>query len=407
MSCEGWKTFKLSQVGNIVTGKTPRTSIIENYGDNIPFLTPSDDLSVKHIRHTSRKLSYLGLSEVRNCLLPPNSICVSCIGSDLGKVTITTSNTVTNQQINSIIPSDKFDPDFIYYALVLLGKQLKYLSKTSTAVPIINKSDFSNNSIFAPLDKTHQKKISAVLSSLDDKIELNNQINANLEQQAQAIFKSWFIDFEPFKNGEFVESELGLIPKGWNVGKLSDIGDIVGGSTPSKSNESYFTNKGISWITPKDLSNNKSKFIAKGEVDITTEGLKNSSAKLMPQGSILYSSRAPIGYIAIAKNDICTNQGFKSIVPSQNIGTEFIYYYLKEKTIDIESQASGSTFKEISGTFMKNYPVIIPDATTLTRFNLICSSFFSQQEKNEEENYHLSKLRDFLLPKLMSGEIEI
>ena len=206
----------ISDLGRIVTGKTPRTSISENYGGHIPFLTPSDDLSGKYAYKTSKTLSELGLKEVKKCLLPPNSICVSCIGSDLGKVIITNKPTVTNQQFNSIIPNEENNADFVYYLMSVVGKHLNFLSKTSTAVPIINKSSFSDFEIEIPsLDD--QIRIATVLSSLDDKIECNRQINDNLQQQADALFKSWFVDFEPFKNGEFEESGLGFIPKGWNV----------------------------------------------------------------------------------------------------------------------------------------------------------------------------------------------
>lgn len=139
-----WKSVKVGDLGAIITGKTPRTAIQENYGGRISFLTPSDDLSVKHVCSTGKTLTERGLGEVRKCLIPKNSICVSCIGSDLGKVVLTTEPTITNQQINSIVPNDECDSDFIYYAMLLLGKELNFISKTSTAVPIVNKSSFSN-----------------------------------------------------------------------------------------------------------------------------------------------------------------------------------------------------------------------------------------------------------------------
>ena len=205
------KKIHISDIGKVVTGKTPRTSVGENYGGNIPFLTPSDDLSYKSAPKTTKTLTEQGLEEVKNCLLPPHSVCVSCIGSDLGKVVITLEPTVTNQQFNSIIPNKNFNADFVYYLMTLVGRELNYLSKTSTAVPIINKSSFSNYEVEVPNLET-QEKIASILSSLDSKIELNRRINDNLEQQAQAVFKAWFVDFEPFKDGEFVDSELGNTP---------------------------------------------------------------------------------------------------------------------------------------------------------------------------------------------------
>lgn len=190
-------------------------------------------------------------------------------------------------------------------------------------------------------------------------------------------------------------------------GTVSDLGTVVGGSTPSKSKPEYYTDHGIAWITPKDLSVNKAKFISHGENDITELGLNNSSATIMPEGTVLFSSRAPIGYIAIAGGEVTTNQGFKSVIPKPEIGTAFVYYFLKQNLPVIEGMASGSTFKEVSGSTMKRVPAVIPDFTTLMRFNNFCEPIFVQQKILEEQNRLLTQLRDTLLPKLMSGEIDV
>lgn len=269
----------------------------------------------------------------------------------------------------------------------------------------INAKAFGAMPITLP-PRHQQDKIVEILKSLDDKIELNRRINANLEAQAQALFRSWFVDFEPFRDGPFVDSELGKIPQGWKVGTLSEIGDVIGGGTPSKITSDYYTHEGIAWITPKDLSLTKCKFISRGETDISELGYKNSSAKLMPRGSVLFSSRAPIGYVSIAKNDISTNQGFKSIVP-RKAGTCFIYYFLRNNISKIESMASGSTFKEASGGLMKSLDVVIPANDILTNFEKVVQPLFDMQEHNEDENGRLSALRDTLLPKLLSGDINV
>ena len=237
-----------------------------------------------------------------------------------------------------------------------------------------------------------QKRIGEFLAAIDDKIALNAKINDNLEQQAATYFQELFIN-----NANPV----------WQISTISDLGTVVGGSTPSKTKPEYYTNNGIAWITPKDLSINKSKFISHGENDITELGLKNSSATVMPKGTVLFSSRAPIGYIAIASNEVTTNQGFKSVIPYSEIGTAFVYFFLKHSLPVIESAASGSTFKEISGSAMKNIPAIIPDRNTLDQFNSFCAPIFAQQKILEEQNHSLAMLRDSLLPKLMSGAIDI
>ena len=401
-----WKEVKIGDLGQIITGKTPKTAIKKNWGGKIPFLSPSDDMSNKTSPVTARTLTELGVAEVAKCLIPANSICVSCIGSDLGKVVKTDRELVTNQQINTIVPHSNVDSDFVYYLMCIVGKELNYISKTSTAVPIINKSTFSDWNIVIPEKVEDQRRIASILSSLDRKIELNNKINADLEEMAQAIFKNWFVDFEPFKDGKFVDSELGKIPEGWKVGRLDEIADVVGGSTPSKAKPEYYTQKGIAWLTPKDLSNHPAVYTSRGEIDITEEGYNSTSTKLMPKGTILFTSRAPIGYISIAQNDICTNQGFKSLVPKK-AGTCFLYCFLKYVTPVIENKSTGSTFKEASGSLMKSLQVIMPEQKVFEDFETIVSPLFARIESLEKENSRLSLLRDTLLPRLMSGELEV
>ncbi len=193
----------------------------------------------------------------------------------------------------------------------------------------------------------------------------------------------------------------------WKEGTLSDLGNIIGGSTPSKAKPEYYTENGIAWITPKDLSIDKSKFISHGANDISELGLRNSSASIMPKGTVLFSSRAPIGYIAIADGELTTNQGFKSVVPNNNFGTAFVYFFLKNSLPIIKGRASGTTFKEISGSAMKMIPAIIPDNATLKVFQEFCEPLFRQQRTLEYENRELEVIRDTLLPKLISGELDV
>lgn len=300
------------------------------------------------------------------------------------------------------------DPKYLYQILrsndTLAQLQMLAESRSGT-FPQITYSELSNIMVSLPSQKA-QKNIVSILSSLDRKIELNNKINADLEEMAQAIFKNWFVDFEPFKDGKFVDSELGMIPEGWKVGRLDEIADVVGGSTPSKAKPEYYTQKGIAWLTPKDLSNHPAVYSSRGEIDITEDGYNSTSTKLMPKGTVLFTSRAPIGYISIAQNDICTNQGFKSLVPKK-AGTCFLYCFLKYVTPEIENKSTGSTFKEASGSLMKSLQVIIPEQKDFEKFEAIVSPLFARIESLEKENSRLSTLRDTLLPRLMSGEIEV
>ena len=315
---------------------------------------------------------------------------------------------IASTKLMVIRSNEKIDSHYLFYILKsqFMLDELQMLAESrSGTFPQITFSELANLSVILP-NICKQKRILSILKSFDDKIEVNRRINENLEQQAQALFKSWFVDFEPFKNGEFVESELGMIPKGWRIGELSEVGEIVGGSTPSKARPDYYTNNGIAWLTPKDLSVSNCKFTAKGEIDITQEGYNSCSTKLMPKGTVLFSSRAPIGYITIAKNEICTNQGFKSVVP-QLAGTAFIYYFLKFSTKEIENKATGSTFKEASGALMKSLPTIIPISSVLDGFEELMEPIFRKQETLESESRRLAQLRDTLLPRLISGQISL
>lgn len=283
--------------------------------------------------------------------------------------------------------------EFLYYLMKTpsFKQDVRDNYGSGSAIPRIILKDFKRMPIQYPaIDE--QEKICSLLSRIDGKIKVNIQINDNLEQQAQTLFQKLFVENANSK---------------WRKGTISDLGTVVGGSTPSKSKPEYYTEQGIAWITPKDLSVNKSKFITHGENDITELGLKNSSASIMPEGTVLFSSRAPIGYIAIAAGEVTTNQGFKSVVPKLEIGTPFVYYFLKNALPTIEGMASGSTFKEVSGSTMKNVPALIPDSETLAKFNEFCGPLFGQQQMLERQNQSLAALRDSLLPKLMSGEIDV
>ena len=281
-----------------------------------------------------------------------------------------------------------------YLFAVLRSREIQqqiYNTNVGDVIPHFKKQFLDQLMIPIP-ERSIQESIGDLYYVLSLKAERNKMINDNLEQQAQSYFQELFVD-----NAD---------PE-WAIGTISDLGTVVGGSTPSKAKPEYYTESGIAWITPKDLSINKSKFVSHGENDITELGLKNSSAAIMPEGTVLFSSRAPIGYIAIAAGEVTTNQGFKSVVPKPEIGTPFVYFFLKNTLPVIEGMASGSTFKEVSGSTMKNVPAVIPDAETLAKFSDFCAPIFEQQRTLEEQNQSLAKLRDSLLPKLMSGEIDV
>ena len=412
---EEWKEYKVEDIISEISmgpfGSDVKKEVYTSFG--VPILNGSNLQGFKLKEDSFGYVSEEKANSLKKCNAYRGDIVVTHRGT-LGQIVYIPNNSkfdryvISQSQFRFTCNNDIVRPDFLVYLFHTKEGQHKILSNASqVGVPALARATTTFRQIKVKIPSLSvQTKITNILSSLDDKIEVNRRINEQLEELAGALFKSWFVDFEPFKDGEFVDSELGMIPKGWKVGTLSDIGDVVGGATPSKSKSEYYTDNGISWITPKDLSINKDKFISKGEIDITELGYSKCSAKMMPRGSVLFSSRAPIGYIAIAKNELCTNQGFKSVVP-QLAGTAFIYYYLKNNVSNIESMASGSTFKEASGALMKSLNVIVPESNILQDFEEKVCSIFDKQESLEEEIHHLTTLRDTLLPKLMSGEIDV
>lgn len=393
---EEWKEYKLGDVISAIKEKT-NTSLLDEH----TYISTENMLPNKAGITTSS-----GVPSGNAIKFQKGDILVSNIRPYFKKIWQADKTGGCSGDVLCLRASKYIESTYLYF-LLAQDNFFDYVMQGTkgTKMPRGDKNHIMQWPILLPSLET-QKRIASILSSLDDKIELNRKINANLEAQAQALFKSWFVDFEPFKDQPFVESELGMIPEGWRVGTLGEIGEIVGGSTPLKAKPEYYTEHGIAWLTPKDLSVSNNKFTSRGDIDITQEGYDSCSTKLMPQGSVLFSSRAPIGYITIAKNDICTNQGFKSVVPKL-AGTAFIYHFLKTSTKEIENKATGSTFKEASGALMKSLQLIIAPQIVLDDFEQVMKPILREQEIIEDENSRLASLRDTLLPRLMSGELKV
>lgn len=398
-----WKEVKIGDLGQIITGKTPKTAIKKNWGGKIPFLSPSDDMSNKTSPVTARTLTELGVAEVAKCLIPANSICVSCIGSDLGKVVKTDRELVTNQQINTIVPHSNVDSDFVYYLMCIVGKELNYISKTSTAVPIINKSTFSDWNIVIPEKVEDQRRIASILSSLDRKIELNNKINADLEEMAQAIFKNWFVDFEPFKDGKFVDSELGMIPEGWKVGRLTDVIKLMPGGTPKTSEPLYWDNGTIPFFSPKDVNG---VYCFATEKHITEAGLNKCSSNLYPKDTIFITCRGTVGKVCLVACDMAMNQSNYAIKAIDGYSQYYVFFLVKSVVERLIKKSNGAVFSAITS---KDFDeeILIPSQKAVEDFTNVIDGFFRRIFTIGTENSRLSLLRDTLLPRLMSGELEV
>ena len=404
----------------ISSGLTPLRSNPE-FWDNgtIPWLK-TEQLGEKYIYETNEHISEVALEKTAIRLFPVNSLSIAMYGEGKtrGNLSILKKSMATNQACCNVeIDSDKADYEYVYYFLKTQYDELRQLS--SGVRKNLNSNDIKNYPIRLPSSLDEQRKIACVLKVLDDKIALNNRINAELEAMAKTLYDYWFVQFDfPDANGKPYKTSGGKmeynatlkreIPAEWKSGTLDDLGQIVGGSTPKTSKPENFTTNGTPWITPNDLSDNQSnKFISRGAQDVSVEGIKSASLKTYPAGTVLLSSRAPIGYMAIARNELTTNQGFKSFIPSKNYSTEYVYYAVKNSLPVIVQNASGSTFKEVSGSVLKSIDVMLPAFSVADHFTKTVAEIFSRQDKLEQENQQLTALRDWLLHLLMNGQVTV
>jgi len=314
------------------------------------------------------------------------------------------------------VDQTKADARFLCYYF-LSPKSQKIISQNSigSTIPGFNLTQLRNFPVFLP-PLEEQKQIADVLSCLDDKIDNLRRQNETLEAIAQTLFKHWFIDFEfpnadgkPYKSsgGGMCRSSIGDVPEGWRFSRIGDEVETVGGGTPSTTELSYWKNGDIAWYSPTDLTKAKTLFSIDSEKKITSLGLQKSSARLFPKYSLLLTSRATIGEVTINTKDACTNQGFITIIPNERFSVYFLYGWLLTKIGEIKQLASGSTFPEISKTIFRGLDFLIPVNDVLENYEKLIKPIYKKIETNIFQIQTLTKTRDALLPKLMSGQLRV
>ena len=308
---------------------------------------------------------------------------------------------LTNLAIAIPIKNNLANIDYLKYYLNIQG--LRYLD-SGAAQSQITINNLRHHKVFIP-DIHVQNRIANVLATYDNLIEVNNKRIKVLEQMAENLYKEWFVRFR-FPGHESAPFENGL-PKGWKIKRVDAIGEVIGGGTPSTNVDSFW-NGTIPWLTPADLSNTNRILIRRGSTNISSEGLKRSGATMMPPDTVLVSSRAPVGYLAIAANPICTNQGFKSIVCFEGkTSPYYLFFFLRSNREMLQNYATGATFPELSGNRMKKIKILVPDYQIQHRFETIAKGIICEMDKLEEANDLLKHQRDLLLPRLMSGKLEV
>ncbi|PZO28272.1 MAG: restriction endonuclease subunit S [Flavobacteriaceae bacterium] len=392
-----WKTYKLSEVGEIIGGGTPSTTKQEYYNGNISWITPRDlsNHNSMFISKGERSITELGLKNSSAKLMPKGSVLLTS-RAPIGYLAISENEVCTNQGFKSIAVNDKIaDNKFIYY---LLKTNIDLLLQNATGSTF---QEVSGNIIknlefkFPPLQE--QQSIASILSAIDDKIENNLAINKTLEEMAMALYKHWFVDFGPFKDGEFVESELGLIPKGWEVKRLVDFVNLTMGQSP-KSEFYNSNNEGLPFH--QGVTNYGERF----PEDKTYSSEGNRFAE---EGDILFSVRAPVGRLNIAKNKIILGRGLSSMTLKNHDNNGFLFYSLKNFFTEDDKIGDGTVYGSVNKTELENLKFIVPYKEVLDDFNDFVKDIDSKYLNNYKENQTLTQLRDTLLPKLISGEVRL
>lgn len=376
-----WNEFAISAIGDVIGGGTPSTKHNEYYGDEIAWITPKDlsNFNGRYISRGERSISQKGYDNSSAQMMPAGTVLFSS-RAPIGYVAIAKNELCTNQGFKSVVPHPEIcDSEFLYYLLCYRKHDIEAIASGTTFMEVSGTA-LKNFVVHMP-DISTQKKIASVLSSLDQRIEGNNLINHNLEEQAKAIFKSWFVDFDPFQNGAFVDSELGQIPAGWNVGTLKDMLEIRYGKDHKKLADGAFPVYG-------------------------SGGLMRYAEKALFSGeSVLIPRKGTLNNVMRVTGDFWTVDTMFYSVPKKAGAAKYTYHILS--ALDLASMNSGSAVPSMTTDILNAIKIVLPAENVLKEFDRLTSFFWKTIETNKMESQRLAQLRDALLPKLMSGEIDV
>ena len=381
-----WVSKKIGDIANLYQGlainaKTKHLLVTES---SLPLLRIKDLLEGTKEQFVDPKLAPL------QCVVEPNELVMTRTGQ-VGYVFMGKSGVLHNNCFKITVTDPEVDTRFLYWNFNS-NAQRDYLTTIAagSVQPDLNHKVFKDYDVLLP-PLTEQKAIASVLSSLDDKIDLLHRQNKTLEAMAETLFRQWFIE-------EAKED--------WEEKTIGDIFTIKGGGTPSTKEPSYWDG-GIAWTSPRDLSTAKSLYMFSTERTITELGLTKVSSGLLPVGTLLMSSRAPIGYLALTDIEVAVNQGYIAILKHDLYSNEFMYLWCKANMELIKNSGNGSVFQEISKASFRELPFVCPPEPLLKEFNDRCINWFSKIKLNTKQIQTLENLRNTLLPKLMSGEVRV
>lgn len=408
--------MRLSDVCDIISGGTPKTSIREYWDGNIGWLSVNDFGGGKrYVYNSEKKITQKGVDNSATKVLEVGDVIISARGT-VGELAQIGNPMAFNQSCFGIRAKKEYATnDYIYYFLRSFVHNLKKKSQGSV-FQTINLSTFDFTEVLLP-DISVQKNIAKVLSSIDDKIALNNKINTELEQTARMIYDYWFTQFDfPNAHGKPYKSSGGAmvyndqlkrkIPEGWSAKRLSEVTSRVqSGGTPPTNNAAYYEGE-IKWFSTKELEDS---YVLDSEKHISIEALNNSSARIFPKGSVLIAIYASptAGRLGILSDDGAINQAISGIEPSGEFSTEYIFMTLLSTRQRLLALASGTAQKNLSNGIIQDYIVVVPPESVLKDFNGIAGILFKMMRANCQESEKLEELRDWLLPMLMTGQVKV
>ena len=402
-----WKKYKLKDVCTILGDGLHGTPIYDDKGEF--FFINGNNLKDGRIsiKNDTKRVPY---SEANKYKKPLNNrtILVSINGTIGNVAKYQDEKCILGKSACFFNVKENVDLNFIYY--VVANQQFKNtITQLATGTTIKNVSlETMRNYTFCIPPLSIQKQIGKILSSFDDKIELNRRINDNLEQQAQALFKSWFVDFEPFKEGKFVDSELGMIPESWRVCSAETIFKINIGKTPPRKEQQWFTNinnGNVKWISISDLGSNEI-FIEDSKEYLTKEAISKFNIIVVPEDTILVSFKLTVGRVGISNCELTTNEAVARFYLPKSYFREYTYLSLKNYNY-ARLGSTSSIATAVNSKIIKNMKLLIPPVTIISEFSKRINPLFKAIRIYENEIRNLSKIRNTLLPELISGELKI
>ena len=398
-----WINCTLADIGNIVGGATPSTKHDDYYGGDIPWITPKDlsSFSGRYISRGERNITDAGLSSCSAQMLPRNSILFSS-RAPIGYVAITAQKMCTNQGFKSVVPNENVDYLFLYYLLLFNKDKIEAMGSGTTFKEVSGKT-MKLVPVNIPADIGEQKKIASILGTIDDKIENNSRMNDNLKQQVSEIYKAWYQDYICAGDVPLVESEYGMIPEGWHYSLLGELCRSVSVTHKFDAEKLIFLNTG-------DVEDGR--FLHSNYKAVSD--MPGQAKKTIAPGDILYSEIRPINKHFAYVNFPATNYVVSTklmVIRANSFDSRRLYHFLTSRDVlselQMQAESRSGTFPQIRFDNVSKLPILIANEATEAAFTTLLHTVYEQIEHNNRENEKLSTLRDSLLPRLMSGEIDV